>query len=401
MFLTLTLPSYGRVTAEGVPVDPERYDYRRAALDALHFPKLVDRFWQNLRRCAGYKVQYFATDRGAAPPRPAPPRRHPGRHPPQDRAQGPGRHLPPGLVARPRRCRCTRTGCPLVDRRRRLRRPDRAGCCRPGRKRSPPTTATPTPNPPTSCGSGTRTTSRACSPGRPTPTGTVGYLCKYLTKAIAGTYDDGDASRRPGRRTSTGWPRRCAGCPARPRAPTGCATASSPRTPEPGMVPGPLQHKAHDRANLGLGGRRVLVSRKWSGKTLADHKADRAAVVAGRPRGSRHRSRRPRRARPSRAPTAAGPGRCSAAPGSTRRTYTAAIAQAIATRERWRAEYEAAKAARAGPAPESALLRRSGSSAMEEGAGHERGSDGRAAGCCCARRRWRRCSGSGGQRCSS
>ena len=61
MFVTLTLGSYGRVTAEGVPTDPERYDYRRAALDALHFPKLVDRFWQNLRRCAGYQVQYFAT----------------------------------------------------------------------------------------------------------------------------------------------------------------------------------------------------------------------------------------------------------------------------------------------------------------------------------------------------
>jgi hypothetical protein len=61
MFVTLPLGSYGRVTAEGVPVDPERYDYRRAALDALHFPKLVDRFWQNLRRCAGYQVQYFAT----------------------------------------------------------------------------------------------------------------------------------------------------------------------------------------------------------------------------------------------------------------------------------------------------------------------------------------------------
>ncbi len=44
----------------GVPVDSESYDYRRAALDALHFPKLVDRFWQNLRRCAGYRVQYFA-----------------------------------------------------------------------------------------------------------------------------------------------------------------------------------------------------------------------------------------------------------------------------------------------------------------------------------------------------
>jgi hypothetical protein len=61
MFVTLTLPSYGQVTSEGVPVDPASYDYRRAALDALHFPKLVDRFWQNLRRCAGYEVQYFAT----------------------------------------------------------------------------------------------------------------------------------------------------------------------------------------------------------------------------------------------------------------------------------------------------------------------------------------------------
>src|SRR5918995_1303945 len=60
MFLTLTLPSYGPVGPDGTPVDPHRYDYRRAALDALHFPKLVDRFWQNLRRCAGYQVQYFA-----------------------------------------------------------------------------------------------------------------------------------------------------------------------------------------------------------------------------------------------------------------------------------------------------------------------------------------------------
>jgi hypothetical protein len=59
MFLTLTLPSYGPVRG-GVPADPGTYDYRRAALDALHFAKLVDRFVQNLRRCAGYRVQYFA-----------------------------------------------------------------------------------------------------------------------------------------------------------------------------------------------------------------------------------------------------------------------------------------------------------------------------------------------------
>ncbi|MHB8273458.1 MAG: replication initiator [Dermatophilaceae bacterium] len=61
MFITLTLPSYGRIIrGQGVPVDSARYDYRRAALDAMHFAKLVDRWVQNLRRGAGFKVQYFA-----------------------------------------------------------------------------------------------------------------------------------------------------------------------------------------------------------------------------------------------------------------------------------------------------------------------------------------------------
>src|SRR4051794_41725500 len=59
MFMTLTLPSYGPVTREGAP-RTGGYDYRRATLDAMHFPKLVDRFWQNLRRAAGYQLQYFA-----------------------------------------------------------------------------------------------------------------------------------------------------------------------------------------------------------------------------------------------------------------------------------------------------------------------------------------------------
>ncbi len=39
------------------------------------------------------------------------------------------------------------------------------------------------------------------------------------------------------------------------------------------------QSKAHDREHLGLGGRRVLVSRQWTGKTLTDHRADRAEVI--------------------------------------------------------------------------------------------------------------------------
>jgi hypothetical protein len=60
-FLTLTLDSYGRVDSDGAAVDPDRYDYRRAARDAIHFPALMDRFWQNTRRCVGWDVQYFGT----------------------------------------------------------------------------------------------------------------------------------------------------------------------------------------------------------------------------------------------------------------------------------------------------------------------------------------------------
>src|SRR5215472_15096314 len=60
MFLTLTCPSYGRVQEDGTPADPAAYDYQRAVRDAICFAALFDRFIQNLRRFAGYDVQYFA-----------------------------------------------------------------------------------------------------------------------------------------------------------------------------------------------------------------------------------------------------------------------------------------------------------------------------------------------------
>ena len=52
-----------------------------------------------------------------------------------------------------------------------------------------------------------------------------------------------------------------------------------PKNPGPGLHPGHCPSKAHDRECLGLGGRRALVSRYWTGKTLTQHKADRAEVV--------------------------------------------------------------------------------------------------------------------------
>jgi hypothetical protein len=80
--LTVTLDSYGEVHSGartktgrlipcrcgelhgqrdpllGTPINPDSYDYRRAALDAVFFAATLDRFWQNLRRAAGYNVQY-------------------------------------------------------------------------------------------------------------------------------------------------------------------------------------------------------------------------------------------------------------------------------------------------------------------------------------------------------
>ncbi|HZN71667.1 MAG TPA: replication initiator, partial [Micromonosporaceae bacterium] len=126
-----------------------------------------------------------------------------------------------------------------------------------------------------------------------------------------------------------------------------------PANPRPGLVPGHCKAKAHDRDHLGLGGRRVLVSRKWSGKTLAGHRADRAAVVrqaledAGIDPDDHDELS-----------VVGSDGRWSWELLGRNRvdapTYAAAISQIIRTRHRWRAEYDAAKtatAARAGPAP--------------------------------------------------
>ena len=45
------------------------------------------------------------------------------------------------------------------------------------------------------------------------------------------------------------------------------------------MLPGRCRGKAHKPEHLGYAGRRVLVSRKWSNKTLAEHKQDRRLWV--------------------------------------------------------------------------------------------------------------------------
>jgi hypothetical protein len=66
--------------------------------------------------------------------------------------------------------------------------------------------------------------------------------------------------------------------PCSPRCANWLCYGVQPDHPGPGLILGQCRQKVHDRENLGLG-RRVLSSRLWSGKSVAQHKADRAEVV--------------------------------------------------------------------------------------------------------------------------
>ncbi len=295
MFLTLTLPSYGKVLpGTGVPRNPSRYDYRRAALDALLFPRLVDRFWQNLRRAAGYKVQYFAA---VEPQRRLAPHLHAAVRgaipratikavaratyaaiwwPSIDEVVYDGDVLP--VWDRDRETYTDRaTGAALPTWQDALDRLVAAG--ESGHDVEPMHVLT----------FGTQVDIKGLLGGTPDSDRAVRYLCKYLTKSIADTYaqtadadrvdDERDAAAVAYERHIDRLHREVQWLPCSPACANWLRHGIQPKDPGPGLIPGACPSKAHDRDNLGLGGRRVLVSRHWSGKTLNQHKADRAAVV--------------------------------------------------------------------------------------------------------------------------
>ena len=100
----------------------------------------------------------------------------------------------------------------------------------------------------------------------------IGYLTKYLTKHVSrlSPAETDDQARHADRLADA--------LRYEPCSPT-CANwlryGIQPKNAKPNMRPGACKGKAHRREYLGYAGRRVLVSRKWSGKTLADHRADR------------------------------------------------------------------------------------------------------------------------------
>ena len=100
----------------------------------------------------------------------------------------------------------------------------------------------------------------------------IGYLTKYLTKQVGDCHHaDTDAQRDHAARLAEALRYQ----PCSPRCANWLRYGIQPKNPRPGLVPGRCKGKAHDPDHLGYAGRRVLASRKWSGKTLADHRADR------------------------------------------------------------------------------------------------------------------------------
>jgi len=179
----------------------------------------------------------------------------------------------------------------------------------------------------------------------------IGYLTKYLTKAITDPLGDQDDELSPARlahidrlHEQVRW------LPCSPACWNWLAYGIQPKdAPDGGAAPGQCPSKAHDQEHLGCGGRRVLVSRKWTGKTLTVHKADRRSAVrmvleaAGVDPGDADRYSATQTCDDGTPRYAWLPVDYDDFP-----TYIAVIAASVAQRQRWRTQYEKAKQ-RAGP----------------------------------------------------
>jgi Replication initiator protein, pSAM2 len=274
-FLTLTLDSYGRVDNNGAALDPDHYDYRRAARDAIHFPALIDRFWQNTRRCVGWDVQYFGTvepqKRGAphfhAAIRGAIPRAelraittatyHQVWWPAHDQLVYTGERLPVWNT-RAKEFTDPDTGAPL---------PTWEQAC------------AELTEPAHVVRFGAQAHVKGILGGTEEAGRHIGYLTKYLSKSIgqaAGLDEHAtDAQRDHAHRLHA----ELRVTPCSPRCPVWLLYRVQPKGARYSMTPGRCKGKAHQPEHLGIAGRRVLVSRKWSNKTLDDHRAERGEFV--------------------------------------------------------------------------------------------------------------------------
>ena len=271
LFLTLTCPSYGQVGQDGTPADPASYDYDRAARDALTFAALFDRFMQNLRRYLGHDAQYFAA---VEPQRRLAPHVHIAMRGTVARAE-----LRRVLAAtyhqvwwpNAREVRYDGDQLPVWDEHTQNYLDPATGEVLPTWDQALDAIG-PDDEPWHVARFGTRFDAQGVLAGSKDAARCIGYLTKYLTKQVGDCHHlETDAQRAHASRLAEA-------LRFQPCSPT-CANwlryGIQPKNARPRLRPGCCKGKAHDADHLGYAGRRVLVSRKWSGKTLADHRADR------------------------------------------------------------------------------------------------------------------------------
>jgi hypothetical protein len=110
----------------------------------------------------------------------------------------------------------------------------------------------------------------------------IRYVTKYVTKDLGEQANPrGDAQRAHVERLH----RELSVLPCSPTCANWLLYGVQPDRAKPGLVPGRCTGKVHQRHTLGFTGRRVLISRQWSGKTLSDLRGDNRewvrAVMAG------------------------------------------------------------------------------------------------------------------------
>lgn len=299
MLITLTLGSYGDVHGGtkirrgrlepcqcgtlhgqsdpllGTPIDPGTYNYRQAALDAVFFAATLDRFWQNLRRAAGLKLQYA----GAVE---------------MQKRLAPHAHyamrgtLPKALLRQVAEATYHQVWWPQFDQpvytvsRPPVWNPDAEAYIDP--KTSQPLQTweqalkelnEPDAKPAFVATLG-RIDARGITGGTKAAERSIRYVTKYVTKDLAeqaGPSSDAQQQHfdRLHQELST--------IPCSPSCANWLLYGVQPKGAKKGLTPGRCSGKVHQRKTLGFTGRRVLISRQWSGKTLNDHRADQKAWI--------------------------------------------------------------------------------------------------------------------------
>jgi hypothetical protein len=294
MLLTVTLPGFGAVHSGkrmrrgritpcecgklhgesdpllGTPIDPTTYDYRGQALALIFFAATLDRFWQNYRRATGRRLAYagvvemqrrlathahFAV-RGTIPRtltnQVAASTYHQVWWPAFDIATYTV-DKPPAWDEDTRSYVDPKTNRPLRTWEQAMAELD-ADDAEPAHVARLGTIDL-----------------RGIEGGTPAAERAIKYATKYLTKDLV----DQTIARSPEQRSHHHRLfEELSVLPCSPRCANWLLYGVQPEGATKDLIPGRCRGKVHQKATLGYTGRRCLVSRNWSNKTLTDHRLD-------------------------------------------------------------------------------------------------------------------------------